>query len=522
MSEVEQKTDGDSVDLTTTVQLSPHSPTDVVSSDKKDGELVSLDEVYEVTGQEKLSILAANCKEFLKSGRLHPSAFTSLDIQGSETMIPMYDKMNARKGGESFLETLKKTFIAIVTAAKKFLLMAVEWIITKVKVLLGFEKTERELAIVAANSDDVKRDVLALLATLVGGDKMNLDVEEFYEALPGNVTQQEAFSIVQNRNKTALEQIESMTSIQSKLTEVDETIKRSAGYARNARSRYQQAVNKLRQAWATPETFSTADIIEFRSALDQDIGVNINPEPIRDQLSAILDEAYGIELGKIGADKAFKQAMATNKEAIEKSITVKVDPADFKKIKASASVMSRILLTTSKPFDAGDIGSLKSIIEVEDAKLIETIDAAFDKAGILKMSYASYCAIINEFSWSLNQLITVSGNIRRSIANVINWSNKVDKLMLTYISRNLRSILEVEKGLLTEKGREVANVVDENGEVVGSNMTLNYDDMFLSKHPYYGTALATYRMKTGELRKQYKSIDKINNGLKALGLSVRI
>lgn len=524
MSDTKQQTDNDSIELSTTVQLGNHSDTDKTSVVEKGKDYISLDELYLNTGQEALNTLAANCREYLASGRLHPSAFTCLQISGSETMIPMYDKMNARQGGESFLETLKKGFLAIITAAKKFLLAVIDWIITKIRVLLGFEKTEKEIAIVAENAEDVKRDVIALLASLTGAETLDLEVAELYEALPGNVTQQEAFSIIQNRNKTVIDQIETLTALQSKLKAVDETIKKSGGHARQARSRYQQAVAKLRKAWDDKETFSTADVIEFRHTLDEDIGVNINPEPIRKELADILDEAFGINLGGIGADKAFKMALNNHKETLEKSIPVRVSPEQFKRIKAASRQMGAIMMNTSQPFDAASLGALKDVIEVTDAQLIESIDASvtFDRAGVLKLSYTNYCSLVNEYTWVLNQLMNISGMVRKNIASIVSWSNKVDKLMLSYISKDLKAIMTSEQTLLNEDGKAIAIIRDSDGNPINSNMRLNYDEIYLAKHPYIGSALMTYRAKTSELRNQFKIIEKINRGLKKLGVNSRI
>jgi len=138
------------------------------------------------------------------------------------------------------------------------------------------------------------------------------------------------------------------------------------------------------------------------------------------------------------------------------------------------------------------------------------------------MSYTSYCSSINEYVWALNQLITVSSNIRRSIVGIVNWSVKVDKMLFTYLTKDLNTIINTEQELLNEQGKKFVMVKDADGNHIDSTGTMNYDDMFMAKHPYIATVLQQYRAKTGDLRKNFKIIEKINAGLKKLGVQSRI
>jgi hypothetical protein len=524
MSEQAQKTDDDSIELSTVLQLSPQTPTDKVSvvKDKEGTEYISLDETYEVTGQEALNTLAANCREYLNNKRLHPSGFSVLKISGCESMMPMYDRMNGIRGGESFLSTLKTGFLAIIKAAKKFLLAVIDWIVLRIRTLLGFEKTEKELAIVAEHSEDVRKQLVSLLSSLIGADKVDLDIAEMFEALPNEVTQRDAFNIIHNRNKSIIDQIDVLAKLQGDLEGIETTIKNAGHNARQSRGRYQQAVAKLRKAWEDKENFTNADIIEFRNMLDNEVGVVLNPDPIRKQLAKLVDQAYDIDLGSVGADKAFKQNLTAAKDVLEKSIPVRVTPADYEKVKKVGERMGTIMLKASVPFDPDTLKFLKDVIEVKDAELIESIDAVFDKAGVLKMTYTSYCSTINEYTWALNQLVTVSGNVRRSIAGIVNWSVKVDKLMYTYLSKDLNTIINTEKELLNENGNKITAVYDNAGNRIDTTSNVNYDQLYLAKHPYIGSALMTYRAKTGDLRKNFKIIERVNAGLKAMGVQSRI
>lgn len=527
MSEENKKADDDSVELSTVLQLSPHTPTDKVSVVKgEEGqEYISLDETYEVTGQESLQILAANCREYMKNKRLHPSAFSVLKISGCEGLVPTYDRMNGVIGGESFLKALKNGFIAIIKAAKKFLIAVVDWIVLRVRTLLGFEKTERELAITAEHCDKVKEDIIGLLSSIVGVDRPNDFIlpAELYEALDGNVTQREAFSIIQSKNRTAVEQVEALESIRSQLRDVENTIATSSSVAKESRSRYQHAVDRLRKAWTdNQEGFTDADVIEFRAVLDDELAVKLNPMPIYQELTKLIDKAYGIDLGSVGTSAKFKEQMSRYKNDLEKTVSVKVTPEQFERVKAVGEQMGRLLVKASIPYDERQLNIFKDIIELKDADLIEAIDVAYPSAGVLKMSYSAYCATVNDYIMALNLMIRTASDVRKSIAKIISWSNNVDKLMISYLSKDLKAILAAENEVLKPGGLIIADTGNGDGERVDSTQTLDYDKLFVNKHPIIGTALMAYRLKVGEIRKNYKIIDRINVGLKALGIQNRI
>lgn len=523
---VEQKTDDDSIELSTVVQLSPHATTDKVSVVARDGEgteYVSLDEVYEVTGQESIRILADNCRQYLAHQRLSPSGFHALRIDGVEGLVPGYDRFNAYKGGESFLGALKNGFVTIIKAIKRFVIAVIDWVILKVKSLLGFSKTEKELQIVADLSEDVKKDLGTVLGNIVGAEGLNFDVQEMYAALPGTVTTTEAFTIIYNKNKSNLEQLENLTNLSNDLERAEELILRSGNLARQSTSRYQAAAKKLRKAFTDKQNFSTADVAEFRVAIDLEVGQNLNPEPLRQAVAELVEKAYGIELGEIGVGKDFKDNLRQHREQLNAGLGVRVTENDYEKVRKVAKLLPKILLRgSSVHFDAATLASLKNTFNVEDAKLIEAVDSVFDKMGVLKLNYTTYCSSISEYTAALEYLVTVCGQIRRSIASVINWTNKVDKLMLSYISKDLNNMIKTEQEVLNATGKSVTAITNDKGEQIDTAMDINYEAMYISKHPWLSPAVLVSRAHFERVKSQYKVIDRINAGLKTLGVMNRI
>lgn len=524
--ESKQVKDDETAELGSVLQLSPHTPTNKIDTIErgKDGEaMISLDDVYEVTGQESFQIVAQNCREYLNKKRLHKSGFNALMISGVEGLVPGFDRLNAIKGGESFLETLKKGFITVIKAVKKFVITCVDWVILRIRTVLGFEKTEKELAIVAETSDAVKLELLGILGILANKEKVKFDPDELYEYLPGNIQTTEAFSIIANRNKTVQEQVENMGALSDKLKGVEKAILDAGSNARASAGRYKAACDKLREAFGNKESFSNADIVEFRHSLDKEIIEELDSGKLIDMLIEIVNEAYGIDLGEVGIDKDFKLQMDKIKVDLDKRYRGVVTADLYTKYaKISKHLVRNINLQAQVKFDANQLAKLKNMIEVDDAELLRQI-AAFDpSAGVLIPTYSAYSAHVSNYVVVLEQLIKTTGEIRRSIGGIINWSNKVDKMMVTYMTRDVKAIVEMQEQELGEEGKDSTRF-NKDGEPIGYSLDINYDVLFVSRHPHFATLMNVVRAKTGEFRKKNKRVvDEINKGLAKLGATQRL
>lgn len=517
----DQKTDSDSVELGSVLQLSPHSPTTKVNKvDREDGkEYISLDDVYEVTGQESFQILAANCREYLNNKRLAPSGLSVLMINGTEGMIPGFDRYNAVKGGESFLQSLKKGFLIIIKNAKRFLIAVLDWGVLRLRTLLGFEKTERELAIQNAVCKDLKKKLAMILKEISGDVDVKFDEKELFDALPPSIASDNAFSIIRGGAKDIKGQLAVFQSVVKTLDTAQATMIKSGMDAKNSRGRYQMAVRKLRQAWRDRNSFSPADITEFRHTLDKELVESLNPEPMRKLLDELIGKVYDINLGSVGLDSEFKDNLRKQREELNKTVQVKVTPEQYAEYRIVADNLAVTLLRQStQTFDAGQWADLKDALDLKDAELIDEIQNAFPDNGVLTTSYTAYAAHISEYVSTMEYLVNVCGNIRRSIAGVINWANKVDKLMFSYISKDVSMILQAEDESLSKKTTDALAKKDGSGNRVGSVMDIDYHALFLNRHPVFAKAISGYRLYTKQLREKYKMIDEVNKLLKSIGV----
>lgn len=521
-----QKTDEDTAELGSVLQLSPHAPTDkldVVSRGKDGVEYISLDEVYEVNGQEAFQVLAANCREYNKTKRLHKSGFNALRLSGMEGLVPGYDRLNTIKGGESWIDTFKKGFVYIIKGVKRFVIMVIDWVVLKVRTLLGFEKTEKELAIEARYSSAVMAGLNMILNDIGKTEGVIVDSEELFANLPANVTSGVAFELVHNKTKSVLAQLETLKAIQADLESTDKLLQTSFMTARASRSRYQQAIRKLQAAYKDQNTFSLADIVEFNTTIDKEMFEYLDTTSLSEKLSSLVEQVYGITLGNVGIDKAFKDDLRKHRETLNSTVSVKVTPNQYAQYRELTNNFTEVLIKTSNAkFDPSVLADFKDLIQVSDAEMIDNILAIAPGYSILGTTYAGYAARVSEYTATLEHLITIVSQVRRSIAGAVRWATKVDKMMIGYIARDVDMILGQHKANLSKETRNTLESLDDEGNPRDSVLNIDYEGMFITKHPYYAGIVNTYRQYAQNFRRDAKIFDTVNDGLRKLGFKKSI
>lgn len=529
MTQVKQVTDKESVELGTTLQLAPHSPTDKVSTvDRKDikenpkGEFISLDEVYETTGQEAFQSLAANCREYVDNRRLHGSAFSVFGLSGFESAMPGFDRLNAIMGGEGFVDSLKKGFIALIKGAKRFILAVIDWVIMRVKAMLGFTRSARELEIIAQHSSEAKRLLAEVMQDLAKEKNINFDVTELYAALPQDVESKVAFRIVKDNNKSLLDQVKTLSTAAAEIITVQNQVNRVSQLARTAKSRYEQAVGKLKAAHRDGGVDSEV-IAEFKVALEKEILQTLDLSGLRTSFTKLVDKIYTIKLNDAGLDKAFKDEIRKYREQISAMEMVKVSSSDYEAYREASKTLPRKLVEMSEAqYDANVISYLKDIVDIKDAELISAITDNDMNASPLLSIYTAYTGSVSEYVATLEHMLNILNSIRGSIANIVGWANGIDRLMTGYIANDIKMIKEAESAYLSKEAAKEMAINNSKGEQVGSKVNLDYERLFMAKHntPIIGNI--TGQDLSDYIRNKYKIIDTINGHLKAMGVPVRI
>lgn len=515
--EKKQRTDDESVELGSVLQLAPHTPSTREAAVEKpeDGKgFISLDEVYENGGLEAFSILGANCKQLLDNKRLSVSGMTVLKISGCESFMPGFDRQNAIMGGESFVDSLKKGFLVVIKAVKAIVIKVLDWVVTKVRVMLGFEKTEKELAIIAEKTNEAQGSLSRILTKITEGVDFKWDFNAFYADLPNNVTSGELFNIVYARNRNTKEQIEKLAQSKSLLTEANRVLMSAGQTARRARSLYNQAVADLRIAF-DGGNLSQADVIKFRNTLESEVASSLNPTEMTKVTEKLLEEIYNLDLKGTGIDSTVKGQMDKLRQEVAQTKPFVINPDMVNNImnlkKNLVNVMNGQAATR---YDPEEMKLLKDLISVKDAELLEIMSTKTAETGFLQMGYTQYAAIISEFVQRADLLSSILAQVKKTMASLVKWTNDVDKVMLAYVAGDISKIVAAQTEVMGDKAKDLYHEGTNK-----PNTIVDYDKLFIARHPKFAAAVTVWRSEGANFYKKYAgAFREINKLLASIGV----
>lgn len=524
--EKKQRTDDESVELGSVLQLAPHTPTTKEDSVEKpaDGKgFISLDEVYETRGFEALETLARNCHELDKNRRLSVSGFTVLKLDGCENFMPGFDRQNALQGSESFIDKLKAGFLVIIKGIKEIIIKVIDYIVTKIRVLLGFEKTERELAIVAEKTNDAKGSVAQVLRRITEKSGFDWEHTSFYEGLPANITSGEMFNIVHGKNRTLMEQVQKLADSKGLLGEASLVLASAGQSARRARSLYKEAVADLR-AVADAGEIGPSDIARFRQRLEEEIVTTLDPKAMSATIDKLMSEIYNLDVKSIGGGDSVAKVINEYRKSIGESKAFVATPeltASIMKVKAD--IVNGMIKGTLGKYDPEEIKLLKDMISVEDAKVLENM-SKIPNSGHLAMGYTEYANIIAQYVQHADLLSNILTQIKKTLARLTKWTNDVDRVLVGYVANDLKAVIEAQEEVLgSEKAEELLIKQSDEDKAKGKARQLktvvDYDKLFISKHPYFAALMTVVRAEGGKLYKKYNgAFREVNKALSAIGV----
>lgn len=515
--EKKQRTDDKSVELGSVLQLAPHTPSTREQAVEKpeDGKgFISLDEVYENGGLEAFSILGNNCKQLMDYKRLSASGMTVLKLDGCENFMPGYDRQNAIMGGEGFVDSLKKGFVIVIKAIKAMIIKILDWVVGKVRVMLGFEKTEKELAIVAEKTEEAQGSLSRILTKITEGVDFKWDFKAFYADLPDNVTSGELFNIVYARNRNTKEQIEKLSQSKALIAEANRVLMSAGQTARRARSIYKEAVANLRIAFEGGN-FSQADVIKFRNTLESEVASSLNPTEMNKITERLLNEIYNLDLKGTGIDSTIKGQMEKLRQEVAQTKPFVINPEMVNNImnlkKNLVNVMAGQAATR---YDPEEMKLLKDLISVKDAELLEVMSTKTAETGYLQMGYTQYSAIISEFVQRADLLSSILAQVKKTLASLVKWTNDVDKVMLAYVAGDVSKIIAAQAEVMGDKAKDLYHEGTNK-----PNTIVDYDKLFIARHPKFSAAVTVWRAEGANFYKKYAgAFREVNKLLASIGV----
>lgn len=520
MSEVKELiTDKDVEDIGAVVQLPPHANQTqlVAQSVNSEGDpLVSLDELYEKTGQESIDKICYGLRRLVKENKLDKQTALAIKMTGTESWAPGLSRINAVKGSEGFFTKLKDGIVYIVKAIIRFITGICNWIIDKFKVLFGFGKTSKEVEFLEKNSEEINNRMTSLYTATGRGVKFDMDL---VKTLPSGYTDKEILGLYKNRmdnNADAIKRMEeAIPDIQNCLKSINE-LDRSIP---QARKRYKRAMETLRRQIKSSGRVVEADLYEFSMIINEETFITLDTTNYFNSLAQLADKLFSIEVKDLGVNNSINTLNEKLKANIEK-VKVTVDTESANIIDTEKKNLVPILVGLGDMKVPNNIvKDLKSFIEEDDAKIIDTIaehGVAMETPlySTLPQIYTTFCHRISEVTNSVNTSVNILTQILANYISITKWYYRTKVLIEAYYVRDLEEILKAHREHLTEDEKKA--LTDDNGN---PKQLLDLVDAF---ERTYGADLTSALSNSSKILLEIDQIKKpIKNMMRQLGVSVR-
>lgn len=440
----------DEIELGSVIQLSPHAQTVQLTSGKDstdDEPLISLDDVYEVTGQESINVIVKSAQEYFKHNRLHRDSLTCLKISGMESLLPIYDRMNARKGGESFIEGFKKGFLAIMKAIADFIKQVVSWCVVKVKTMFGFAKTEKETAAAAVYFDEnVKPRLLNLFQDTFGkGPGAGLiSFDEFIKSLPESITAKEAMLIIKQRGETAEDAIVRMTKAASDIPVVIEEIRKSMQKSRIVKNRYQSLLRELKIKVKNDDV-TEGDIVTFVAGLNHEVTDTLNPENCINIAQRLCEKVFGVRIEGFGLEGGFKHANDVIKNNLERAkVHVNVELLGVYQGLADG-YLSTMIQADNVKLDPSALDDFKVILDTDSNGVVNYIATKYPQFNSILGDYSQFGHQVSKYNEALSLCVTFVNDCKITVQSVTKWLTAMKTIAAAYVTQDIEKIVKAHE-----------------------------------------------------------------------------
>lgn len=471
MEETDILSQEDIEDIGAVIQLSPHVRTaefELVTRSTEDEPLVSLDELYEKTGQESINTVVDGFKMIVERNRLARKHGLALKLQGSESWIPFADNLNVVRGAEGFFTNLKDGLVNIIKGILRFIKGICNWIVDRFKRLFGFEKTVNETKHLNERTEIINQAMSEFVQELGGGKEY--DPTEFVKTLPRGKTDTEQLVLIKNRldsNEQTFKRIEESLPAFDEACKIIDKIGLST---KKASENYRKRINDLRNKFKS-KNVTVGDVISLNQYLQEEIFITLDYSELAGVLKLLCDSFYGIKIEDLGLEGSISKLRETLKSHVE-VVKVKVDEKETKRVKESRRIIAAYLEGSNqhginfnnKKFGESTFSKFSEVIKLDDAQFIKELseNLTFPEAKMLPGLYATCVAKIREFTEIVEISLKMVNDVGKTYTSICNWYARISSIVAAYITRDIKRIAEAHKRWLTEKER--GEVEDKDGK----------------------------------------------------------
>lgn len=426
--------------------------------DDKDGKVyVDLTEVFDDTDGRDVQVIVEGIESFM-SGTLPDKVNKLLNLPYE----PGDTRFNARVGNEGFISTISEGFLKFIKSIINFITGICKWIYNGAKVLLGFEKTERQKK-ECVKTRLLLRDELLELFTKLGLPNDLYDIRTLLDSVPEAYNRIQTLKFIKTKlqsDEQSIEQLGKALPLLDKLTsETGKTLSRLNRARRSVGKKVSEIERKIKQ-----NRLASIDCTELAVVINE-ARKEASLNDLQAPLSEVIKSFYGIEVidgnGVINYEKLHKD--------IEQVTTVVNKRVEKDKVKNIQNIINNIevyilqnhdTLRVVKEID-DELKDLRDAVNMDEATIIDGAARIVGDNNILQL-YMLYTNEIKQFTLEINQVISLTKTLRLNIQSLIDWNNRVERLLVAYITEDLETI-RITLGKMRTDGEIDPSVMSFNG-----------------------------------------------------------
>lgn len=465
MAETTLVSQDDVEEIGSVLKLAPHarsSQFEVVTKNTDDEPLVSLDELYEKTGQESINKFLEGFRLLTEKNRLSRAHGQALNIQGSESWMVIPDQLNAVRGSEGFFTAIKDGIVTVVKAIIAFIAGCCNWIKERFARLFGFEKTVKEVEFLNEKTVAIN-SAMAELVEDMGGRGKGYKPEELFATLPKNLTDREQLTLIKNRVDSLATTIKRIEGSIPAFVEASEVIKKAGENANRANNNYRSAIDALKRKFKNKDV-SQADIMRFQTETLTQTFVTLDYESMYSVMSLLYKEFYGIEIDDLGVSGTLNKARESLKNSTE-IVNEKLSPEAVALVSEGARRLAGALNTknaaglSAENIKVGQktFAKFSDMITLSDAEFIREVSEhlkAVTGVAELPAAYAEFCTKVREYTYMTEMLLKVVQECSKTYVNISQWYSRLSTMVATYVTGDIKRIVEANKAVMSPEEQE--------------------------------------------------------------------
>lgn len=408
----------------------------------EENQLVDLDATYDELEGRKGSEMLNGLENYLDRGTLSRKNLEVVGISGCEAYEPMYSKLNAITGAESFLGSVAEGFKKFIKMIIEYINRGINWCVSRVRAMLGFEKTASRIKACEEQRSKVTEEISTALAKL----GVNKSPEAFLSILdkaPKGSDKIEMLKFVKNKFDNEEQTVQRLERVIPLLEKLAEELRKSDSSILKEKMNTDKQIRACIQG-VKRQTLTDMEVNSLTRSLADFASKALNLEPITKGMSKIITELTDIQFTNTEYMNDELLSIRKRIESQRAFVTAKVDNKMRDTFYASVSNLSKLIVSTpAKALDLSgvDPARLKNFIRLDDAEAIEEI-AAMSGNRQLKLVYTRCAGSVRDYVNILELALKFFNETQLEIDNLCKWKYRCDAFLAVAVTNDIKLMNE--------------------------------------------------------------------------------